>query len=89
MAAGVYSNVMGIQNGNPGIGGKMNSDERNTSFAIPAQVAEHKPGFDTTVAKHPEHGLHSKSVRRQPSDPKSIPQTPLAQRLRELKKGAR
>jgi hypothetical protein len=67
----------------------MNSDERNTSFAIPAQVAEHKQGFDPTVAKQAEHGLHGKSVRRKPSDPKSIPQTPLAQRLRESKEGGR
>jgi hypothetical protein len=64
-------------------------DERNASFGIPAKVAEHKPGFDVSVAKDVEHKLRGKSIRRQPKDPNSIPQTPLSQRLREPKKGAK
>jgi hypothetical protein len=69
-------------------GGKMKSktpaagDERNEGFGVPAKLAQHKPGFDATVAKAAaEHSHERKAHRRVPKDPKDIPQTPLAQRF--------
>jgi hypothetical protein len=65
-------------------------DERNASFGIPAETLHQKPGFDAQIAKHvaePKH--HGKAHRRQPKDPNTIPQIPLAKRLREPEKGGK
>jgi hypothetical protein len=59
-------------------------DEQNIGFRVPGKLAQHKPGFDATVAKPAaEHPHHRKAQRRQPKDAKDIPQTPLAQRFGE------
>jgi hypothetical protein len=59
-------------------------DERNAGFGAPAKLADNKPGFDATVAKHEaQHAHQRKAQRRQPKDAKDIPQTPLAQRFGE------
>jgi hypothetical protein len=65
-------------------------DERNASFGIPAETAQHKPGFHAEIAKPAvESKHHAKAHRRRPQDPSTIPQTPLAKRLREPKKGGK
>jgi hypothetical protein len=59
-------------------------DEGNIGLRVPAKLAQHKPGFDATVAKPAaEHPHQRKAQRRQPKDAKDIPQTPLAQRRGE------
>jgi hypothetical protein len=66
----------------------VSGDERNASFGIAAETLHHKPGFDAEIAKHAaELKHHGKALRREPKDPNTISQIPLAKRLREPKRG--
>jgi hypothetical protein len=60
-------------------------DEKNAGFGFPEHVANLRPGFDPP-RPHKEVET-SKNHRRQPSEPKDIPQGPLADRVRKSRKG--
>jgi hypothetical protein len=58
------------------------SDEENTAFGLPEQVADQKPGFDREVAYQAgEEGEPGKNDRFRSSEERAIPQEPLAARI--------
>lgn len=59
-------------------------DEENTGFGLPAKVADHKSGFDRSVAK--KEAETGKNRRRRPSEEKDIPRESLATRVARHRK---
>lgn len=60
------------------------SDEENTTFGLPARVADQKPGFDGEVAKQQVETRHDR--RLHPREIKDIPQESLSSRIAKSQK---